>query len=120
MGEERRFRGTDDDQPDRQEGWRVDEDESIARAREERPETGGGMVVYIDEHGRRRRLPADMSELTREDAASATAALSSALGGAPPDQARLAAIERLTELRASGRMSEEDFKREKRRIEGGG
>lgn len=48
------------------------------------------------------------------------AALSSALGGADPADARVAAIERLTELRAAGAVGEEDYKRERRRLMGYG
>ena len=51
--------------------------------------------------------------------ASAAADLSVSLGGAPPDEARLAAVERLTELHAEGRLSEEDYIRERRRLTGG-
>lgn len=51
--------------------------------------------------------------------ASAAGDLSVSLGGAPPDEARLAAVERLTELRAEGRLSEEDYIRERRRLTGG-
>ena len=40
-----------------------------------------------------------------------------ALGAAPADEARLAAVERLTELRAAGSISEETFTRERRRLE---
>jgi hypothetical protein len=39
------------------------------------------------------------------------------LGRAPIDEARVAAIERLNELHAAGTISEEDFAREKRRLE---
>ncbi|MDP1850194.1 MAG: hypothetical protein Q8K79_20575 [Solirubrobacteraceae bacterium] len=76
----------------------------------------GGRVVYVDEHGQARRLPADLSELSPESRDAAIAAMSQALG-ARPDAARVAALERLTELRAAGRMSEEQYRRERRRIE---
>jgi len=114
-----------DDKPDAEGAWQVDVPASFARAREEAAgdhprEAGGGKLTYIDEHGNRRHLPADMSELTRQEVRAATGALSSALGGASPDYARIAAIERLTELRASGAVSEENFNREKRRLMGYG
>ncbi|MGI8623463.1 MAG: hypothetical protein ACR2NB_08250 [Solirubrobacteraceae bacterium] len=81
------------------------------------PRHGGGRVVYEDDTGRHRRLPADLSELTAEERDAALAAMSQALGGAAPDAARLAAIERLTEIRAAGRISQADFLRERRRLE---
>ena len=57
------------------------------------------------------RRPRDPEEL-----AAAADELSSALGAAPAGDAYIAALERLTELRAAGRFSEEDFVREKRRL----
>lgn len=99
--------------------WEVDRAGSHARLGRagERP---GGRLVYIDEHGRKRRLPADIGELTREERRAAVAALSSELGAPDPGYARLAAVERLTELRAAGAVSEEDYKRERRRLLGDG
>ena len=100
-------------------GWEVDADLSLSRLR--KGATGpGGAVVYVDEHGRRRRLPADMDELTAEQRRAAVAALSRALGAPDPHYARLVAVERLTELRAAGKFSEEDYQRERRRLLGGG
>ncbi len=100
-------------------GWKVDAEESLARLRKG-AKRSGGELVYVDEHGRRRRLPADMAELTPEQRRAAVDALSSALGAPDPDYARLAAVERLTELRAAGRLSEENYQRERRRLLGGG
>ena len=107
------------DESDREPAWEVDKEVSLARLRraEEPP---GGRLVYVDEHGRRRRLPADLAELTPEERRAAVAALSRALGGPDPDDARLAAVERLTEMRAAGRVSEENFLRERRRLMGEG
>ncbi len=99
--------------------WKVDAELSLSRLRKG-AKGPGGEVVYVDEHGRRRRLPADLGELTREQRRAAVAALSSALGAPDPDYARLVAVERLTEARAAGRFSEEDFQRERRRLLGGG
>ncbi len=102
--------------------WRVDE----AATRDEltadphaplRPADGGGRIVYTDESGQPRRLPADLDELTPEQRDAAIAALSQELGAPPPSYASTAAIERLTEMRAAGRISEEDFQRERRRLE---
>lgn len=53
----------------------------------------------------------------KRDRDAALAAMSQALGAAPPDVARMAAIERLTELRAAGRISEEQYRDERRRLE---
>lgn len=102
--------------------WRVDDSATHAGLTSDeaavpgRP-PGHGCVVYIDEDGRRRRLPADLAELTAEQRDAAITALSQGLGAAPPDAARMAAIERLTEIRASGRISEEQYSRERRRLE---
>ncbi len=105
--------------PDRDPTWKVDEDQS--RARLDKPEQGpGGRLVYVDEHGRRRRLPANMADLTPGEVRAAAGALSSALGAPDPDYARLAAVERLTEMRAAGTVSEENYKRERRRLMGEG
>ncbi len=104
-----------DDEP----AWKVDKADSLARLQKagERP---GGRLVYVDENGNRRRLPADLSVLTPQERRAAVAALSSALGAPDPDYARLAAVERLTEMRAAGTLSEEDYRRERRRLMGDG
>ena len=54
-----------------------------------------------------------------EELADRAADLSRSLGRMPPDEQRIAAIERLTELRAAGKVSEENFIKEKRRLSGG-
>ena len=105
--------------------WRVDENATTADAVEARatpwdpsdPSAGGGRVVFVDESGEQRRLPEDMSQLRPEERDAAIEGLSQALGAGPPDQARMAAIERLTELRAAGAISEEQFQKERRRLE---
>lgn len=101
--------------------WRVDDDAMAAQLTPGAPSLGegppGGRVVFSDESGQPRRLPADLGELTAEERDAAIAAMSQALGGAPRDLARTAAIERLTELRAAGRMTEEQFQKERRRLE---
>ena len=102
--------------------WRVDEratsaDLAAGPAAPLPPASGEGRVVYVDENGRPRRLPADLRELSAEERDAAIAATSQALGAGPPDYARTAAIERLTELRAAGRISEEQFHKERRRLE---
>lgn len=106
-------------EPDRERAWKVDAAESLARLRKP-DERSGGRLVYVDEHGRRRHLPADMAKLTPEERRAAAAALSSALGAADPDYARLAAVERLTEMRAAGSLGEEDYQRERQRLMGDG
>ncbi len=50
------------------------------------------------------------------DPGAAARALSQELGAASHDYARIAALERLAELRASGAMSQKDYDREKRRL----
>lgn len=104
--------------------WRVDEDatsadvlEGRATPRDPSDPSGGGRVVFVDENGERRRLPGDMSQLRAEERDAAIAGMAQALGAGPPDQARMAAIERLTELRAEGKISEEQFHKERRRLE---
>lgn len=106
----------------RRRGWEVDEQATREELESDpdqplRPPDGGGRVVYIDEDGRRRRLPADLGELTPVQRDAAIAAMSQALGGARPDAARMAAIERLTELHAAGKITEEKFHKERRRLE---
>jgi hypothetical protein len=73
------------------------------------------MMIFTDEHGNRRRI--EKGALSRGELRAAANALHRDLGAPPADYARMAAIERLTELRASGKMSEEDFLREKKRLE---
>ncbi len=55
----------------------------------------------------------------RDELNARIAAASAALGAAPPEEARLAAVERLTELKAEGKVSEETYQRERRRLLGG-
>jgi len=97
---------------------RVDRRATIDAATADRPPqpAEGGRVVYVDETGRPQRLPADLGQLSPESRDAALAAMARELG-ARPDAARVAAIERLTELRAAGRMSEEQYRRERRRLE---
>ncbi|HWI07264.1 MAG TPA: hypothetical protein VNT54_07075 [Solirubrobacteraceae bacterium] len=101
--------------------WRVDDDAMAAELTPDAPSLGegptGGRVVFQDEHGQQRRLPADIGELTAEQRDAAIAAMSQALGAPSRDDVRTAAIERLTELRAAGRMTEEQFQKERRRLE---
>ena len=101
--------------------WRVDERATSAElASDQAPPPGSpaaGRVVYVDENGQPRRLPADLSRLSTDERDAAIAALSQALGAPAPDYARMAAIERLTELRAAGKMSEEQYHKERRRLE---
>lgn len=59
---------------------------------------------------------AEQAHATVEELAAAAAELSAALGAAPIDEARLAAIERLTELRTAGKISAEEFARERQRL----
>ncbi len=122
MNEDRPSR-SDEGEPEGTPDWRVDAAASLAHLREdpaesEAPQAGGGRIVYTDEQGRQRRLPADMGRLSRQEVAAAAKALSYELGAVEPSYAQIAAIERLNELRASGAWSEEDYVREKARILG--
>lgn len=111
--------------PGRKLTWRADEQATVEDAKADpteplQPRAGGGRVVYVDEDGQHRRLPANLDQLAPEQRDAALAAMSQALGGGAPDAARMAAIERLTEIRAAGRMTEETYLRERRRLEGYG
>lgn len=102
--------------------WKVEGEESMDKLVEQTPPSdpdydGGGMMIFTDERGQRRRIPAERGELSSGEMRAAADALHRDLGRAPADYARIAAIERLTELKASGKMSEEDFLREKKRLE---
>ncbi len=119
MSEERPSRDDAARESDREPAWKVDKEKSLTRLRKA-DDAPGGRLVYTDEHGGRRRLPADMSTLTPEERRAATAALSSELGAPDPGYARLAAVERLTEMRAAGTVSEENYKRERKRLLGDG
>lgn len=68
-----------------------------AQAREPSPPAGGGQEA--------------------NDPGSGAADLSYSLGQARPDEQRAAALERLAELRADGKVSEENYLKEKRRLE---
>ena len=53
---------------------------------------------------------------SREEIAGAANYLSQALGQASPNDARMAAIERLTEMHAAGKITKEQFESERKRI----
>lgn len=122
VNENRSFR-SEDDEPKAKPDWRVDAEASLERLRnpaadDRAPQAGAGRLLYTDEQGAQRRLPADMSELSRQEVVAAAKAMSYELGAVEPSYAQIVAIERLNELRASGAWSEEDYLREKRRILG--
>ncbi len=98
--------------------WQVDAAATSERLKDRAPEqeAGGGRLVYTDEHGRQRRLPADLSGLSSGEIKAAAKASSAELGAGEPSYVQIVAIERLNELRASGAFSEEDYLREKRRL----
>ena len=56
------------------------------------------------------------SEKSTAEINEAATAIAQALGAAEPGEALTAAIERLTELRAAGLVSEENYVRERRRL----
>jgi hypothetical protein len=101
--------------------WRVDERATSAElmADPAQPASSpptGGRTVFVDEDGQRRRLPSDGAQMSVEERDASLAAMSQALGAAPPDLARMDAIEWLTEMRAAGKISEEHYHRERRRL----
>jgi hypothetical protein len=100
--------------------WRFDEAATTADLTSDAPSpapaAGAGRVVFTDEKGQPRRLPANLGELSTDERDAAIAAMSQALGAAP-SAARLAAIERLTELHAAGKMTPEQYQKERRRLE---
>ena len=122
MGKDNRPRDEEEAEPEKDPVWKVEGEETMDSLVEPDSSTkpraeGEGMMIYTDERGRRRRIPAERGALSSGELRAASAALRADLGEAPVDYARMAAIERLTELRASGKMSEEDFLREKKRLE---
>ncbi|MBA3748967.1 MAG: hypothetical protein H0W96_15960 [Solirubrobacterales bacterium] len=103
--------------------WRVDEEATAADihvpAERIRPLNPGeeGRTVFRDEDGQRRRLPVDLTSLSPAHRDAALAAMQSALGAGPPNFAVMAAVQRLDQMRASGRLSEEQYQKERKRIE---
>ena len=79
---------------------------SFFRRRDRRPDDEGGARRGTDEGS------AEVSELLT--------GLSQTLGRARPEEQRIAAVERLTELRAAGKVSEENYLKERRRLLGEG
>jgi hypothetical protein len=107
---------------ERESEWRVDRSASRERlqsydpAAERAGRSVGGWLIYTDEHGVQRRLPENLGELSTEEIAAAARATARELGAPDPSYAKVAAIERLNELRSAGAISEENYLREKRRI----
>ena len=124
MSEEKPSDGEYVDPPASRPEWRVDRAASREHLRnydpvEERAgKRVGGWLIYTDEHGAQRRIPAEIGALSRAEIASAAAATSIELGGVDRDYAKIAALERLNELRSAGAVSEENYLREKRRLQG--
>ncbi|MDQ6608137.1 MAG: hypothetical protein M3Z06_16515 [Actinomycetota bacterium] len=117
------MQGRDGDAQQSDAEWRVDRAASSGRLRDSDPaaagpgQAGGGWLVYTDEQGAQRRLPADMSRLSSREIAGAARATSYELGAVDLSYAQLAAIERLNELRSAGAVNEENYLREKRRLQ---
>jgi hypothetical protein len=112
-----------DGEAENREEWRVDAGATRERLRDivagkVQAHGDGGKLIYIDGLGQQRRLPEDLSELSTDELAAAARATTHELGAVEPDYARLAAVERLNELRARGMVSEENYLREKRRLLG--
>ena len=76
-----------------------------------------GRVVFRDENGMPRRLPADLSRLSPHHRDAALAAMGNALRAGPPNVAVQAAIHMLKQKRAAGKITEEQFQKEKARLE---
>jgi Short C-terminal domain len=113
-----RFGKKGDDQPDEPRPPGMDLAEAIAREREAFAESLMQRGASHKEY--ERRLQAQMRHASADELAGAASELSSVLGAAPVSDARAAALERLSELHASGAISEEQFTREKQRILGYG
>ena len=119
MDEDRTSRNEEQEEPATKPEWRVDTEASRARLEDATADgADGGKLVYTDEDGHQRRLPADMSQLGAGETAAAARALSYELGAPEPSYAQIAAIERLNEMHAAGTVSDENFQREKRRLLG--
>jgi hypothetical protein len=121
MDNENPDRGEEEETPTEQPEWKVEGEESMDSMLEQTPPgdpsyDGGGMMIFTDEHGRRRRIPAERGTMSGRDLGAAARALQNDLGAAPRDYAKVALLERLNELRASGKMSEENFLKEKKRL----
>lgn len=102
--------------------WKVEGEETMDKLQNQIPPSsprydGGGMMIFTDEQGRRRRIPAERGQMGSVEMRAAAHALHRDLGAPAADYRMAAVMERLNELRASGRMSEEDYQREKRRLE---
>ena len=102
-------------------GWKVDQADTIEELTRDLTSgpvapDGGGRVVYRDREGRQFRLPADLSELSDEERGAALKAMTAALEALPRDDARAFALQHLDRVRASGRMSDEAFYRERLRL----
>lgn len=79
-----------------------------------------GLGRFFKRGGSRETEPNEASAPGHEEAddlAARAADLSRSFGQMPPDEQRIAAVEKLTELRAAGKVSEENFLKEKRRLE---
>ena len=103
--------------------WKVEGEETMDKLQNQTPPSsprydGGGMMIFTDEHGRRRRIPVERGQMSSPDMRAAANALQRDLGAPAADYRMGAVMERLNELRASGRMSEEDYEREKKRLQG--
>ena len=76
-----------------------------------------GRVTFRDEHGMPRRLPADLSRLSPQHRDAALEAMGDALRAGPPNVAVQAALHHLSQMRAAGKITEEQFQKEKARLE---
>lgn len=108
-----------DDEHDAADGptWRVDPESTAAQLLG--PGDGpADRLLYVDERGRQRRLPAEPGTLSGPELAAAARATSRALGGGGPSLAQRMALEHLDGLHAAGRFGDADYDRERRRLLG--
>jgi hypothetical protein len=104
------FGKQDDDQP----GGRPRSSNPLVEALEHIHEDALNLNLSAAEYGQ--RVIDALAGASREDIAGAAQYLSEAIGQASPDDARMAAIERLTEMHAAGKITKEQFESERKRL----
>ena len=113
----------DEDEPaDEEPVWKVEGEDSMDKMLGQTSPSdpsydGGGMMIFTDEQGRRHRIPTERGQMSSAEMRAAAHALHRDLGAPPADYRQAAVMERLNELRASGKMTEEDYEREKKRLQ---
>ena len=87
MDNENPNRGDEEEPPGEQPEWKVEGEESMDSMLEQTPPSdasydGGGMMIFTDEQGRRRRIPAERGTMSGRDLGAAAQALQKDLGAA--------------------------------------